>query len=351
MAEITIIVPVYNVEKYLRKCVESILAQTFTDFQLILVDDGSQDGSAVICDEYVSSDARICVVHKNNGGVSSARNSAIDLCESPYIAFCDSDDYLATDWLESLHETIVSRNADVVSADIQCVTEEGQFINATNYEKGSYLIRNESERIDFLIHQILEFRLGWAVYTRLFKTGIIREHGIRFCETCENYAEDLCFTLEYSLFCKRIETCHSNGYYYVQHQGSMMASSKDTFKLNAANEVSKQFGMRYFSAADSIAGRDAFPVMHYLIFRPEYRKILRNGEANPSHADTREIRDYPWYRSWTCKVFSSTKTFCYYLGKENTKEAVRNALLCLFHLWGPYDLYKKVKTTIAGKRK
>ena len=76
MAEITIIVPVYNVEKYLRKCVDSILAQTFTDFQLILVDDGSQDGSAMICDEYASSDARICVVHKNNGGVSSARNSA-----------------------------------------------------------------------------------------------------------------------------------------------------------------------------------------------------------------------------------------------------------------------------------
>lgn len=92
--KISVIVPVYNAEKYLRRCVGSILAQTFTDFELLLVDDGSTDASGAICDEYASADARVRVFHKPNGGVSSARNLGLDNARGEWIAFADADDYL-----------------------------------------------------------------------------------------------------------------------------------------------------------------------------------------------------------------------------------------------------------------
>lgn len=101
--EISIIVPIYNVEKYLPKCIESILSQTFTNFELILVNDGSKDRSGIICDEYASKDNRIKVIHKENGGVSSARNSGVDLASGKYIGFVDPDDYIKKDMYERLH--------------------------------------------------------------------------------------------------------------------------------------------------------------------------------------------------------------------------------------------------------
>ena len=102
MCEISIIVPVYKVEKYLKKCVDSILAQTFSDFELILVDDGSPDNSGRICDDYAKKDARVRVVHKQNGGLSSARNAGIEVAKGKYLGFVDSDDYIAEDMYELL---------------------------------------------------------------------------------------------------------------------------------------------------------------------------------------------------------------------------------------------------------
>lgn len=346
MAAITVIVPVYQAEKYLRKCIDSILSQSFSDFDLILVDDGSVDASGLICDEYASSDARVKVIHKENGGVSSARNAALDKIESRYVTFCDSDDYWAEDWLENLYRAGAASDADVVSAGILSVTEEGTVLRHSNYESGSFLIHNESERTDFLVHLML--RLGWAVYTRLFKTDIIQRNRIRFCESCENYAEDLCFVLEYSLYCKRIEACGFQGYYYVQHPESMMANSTGVIKLNAANEVSKQFGRRYLSEPGLEKRREIFPVIHYLIFSPEYRKISLNEEKT-LRADIREIQDYRWYRLWSLKAFTSPGIFYRTVGKRVTRDAVWKALLCLYNLWGPYELYRKGKA-LARRR-
>lgn len=95
MPTLSIIVPVYKVEPYLHRCVDSILAQTFTDFELILVDDGSPDNCGAICDEYAAKDSRILVIHKENGGLSDARNAGLDIAKGEYIGFVDSDDYIS----------------------------------------------------------------------------------------------------------------------------------------------------------------------------------------------------------------------------------------------------------------
>jgi glycosyltransferase involved in cell wall biosynthesis len=111
--EISIIVPVYNVEKYLEKCLKSILHQIFSDFELILIDDGSTDSSGRICDEYLKRDSRIKVFHKENGGLSSARNYGIEKSTGKYIGFVDSDDYIAKDMYEVLYNNLQRENADV----------------------------------------------------------------------------------------------------------------------------------------------------------------------------------------------------------------------------------------------
>lgn len=115
---ISIIVPVYNVENYIRECIDSILAQTMRSFELILVDDGSKDASGRICDEYADADDRIRVIHKENGGLSSARNRGLDEAKGDYICFVDSDDAVSADYLEKLYAAIKKDNADIVVCDI-----------------------------------------------------------------------------------------------------------------------------------------------------------------------------------------------------------------------------------------
>ena len=103
MPEISIIVPVYKVEKYLNRCIDSILAQSFPDFELILVDDGSPDKSGKICDDYAAKDSRVKVIHKENAGVSAARNSGLAMSSGSYIMFCDSDDFVDKNWCGALY--------------------------------------------------------------------------------------------------------------------------------------------------------------------------------------------------------------------------------------------------------
>lgn len=119
MNSVSIIVPIYNVEPYLRQCVDSILGQTFRDFELILVDDGSPDGCPAICDEYAEKDPRVRVIHKENGGLSSARNAGLDIAQGEYIAFVDSDDWVQPGYLERLLDAIQNNGADMAMCGVE----------------------------------------------------------------------------------------------------------------------------------------------------------------------------------------------------------------------------------------
>ena len=124
MLMISVIVPVYNTEQYLPRCIESILSQSFTDFELLLIDDGSTDGSGKICDAYAEKDNRIRVFHKENGGVSSARNMGLDEAKGEWVYFVDSDDELLHDGLQVLFDN-TNKEVDVVLAGFEEVSEEG----------------------------------------------------------------------------------------------------------------------------------------------------------------------------------------------------------------------------------
>ncbi len=125
MPEISVIVPVYKVEKYIKKCVDSILAQSFSDFELWLVDDGSPDNCGKMCDEYSLLDTRIKVIHKKNGGLSDARNAALDVMTGKYVLFVDSDDWIAHDTLEIMYNALKRTGAKVATGNIVAVYEDG----------------------------------------------------------------------------------------------------------------------------------------------------------------------------------------------------------------------------------
>lgn len=138
MPELSIIVPVYKVEKYLPRCIDSILAQTFGDFELILIDDGSPDGCGRICDEYARKDKRIVVIHQKNMGVSAARNAGLDIAHGRYIGFVDSDDWIEPQMYEVMMDAIRENGADMAVCGVRYADEDGKFTRADMLSEGVY---------------------------------------------------------------------------------------------------------------------------------------------------------------------------------------------------------------------
>ena len=140
--QISVIIPVYNVEKYLSDCVESVLRQTYTDLEIILVDDGSKDASGRICDDYAKQDLRVRVIHKQNGGLSSARNAGIESANGQYLYFLDSDDWIAENAIELLYEAIKNTQSDLALCNMQYTDVRGRNISKQNAYR-DFCVNNE----------------------------------------------------------------------------------------------------------------------------------------------------------------------------------------------------------------
>ena len=152
--EISIIVPIYNVEKYLPRCIESILAQTFTNFELILVNDGSEDDSGEVCDRYAKEDKRIKVIHKKNGGVSSARNAGLKNSIGNYIGFVDPDDYIKKDMYEKMYNLCIKKDSKIAICKFAREVD-GKIINADNNETEIIRELNNEEAMNELFKGVL----------------------------------------------------------------------------------------------------------------------------------------------------------------------------------------------------
>ena len=201
---ISIIVPVYKAEQTLSRCLDSILVQTFTDFELLLIDDGSPDASGVICDEYALKDSRIRVFHKENGGVGSARNLGLDNARGEWICFVDSDD-----WIKECFLSEFCTNIDGVDMVISGYRQFGDSSEIIVFNSALYDLR---EKVDLgqENNAVCVFYCPWR---KLFRLSIIRERRIRFPEDLF-LAEDTCFILDYLCFCNRIRIIPTTSYMY-----------------------------------------------------------------------------------------------------------------------------------------
>lgn len=284
---ISIIVPVYNGDKYLSRCVDSILSQTFQDFELLLVDDGSKDISSDICDNYAAKDQRIKVFHKKNGGVSSARNIGLNYAKGEWIAFIDADDYVKESYLANLWEhsqkqvDLVISYAEIHSGDgINKESYPSKFVDDTNFD--SIFIEND---------------MNWhtSPWSKLYKRSIIEEHHLRFCEGM-HIGEDAVFLYSYMLYSNKIYISPDTDYCYFDYNPGSLTKRVNSLASEtlAYNQISAIVESLIFqkSIKDSIALKKLYwliasyqrrilnALYHNKIQKQERLSILKNTDWN-----------------------------------------------------------------------
>lgn len=227
---LSIIVPVYDVERYLPKCIDSILAQTFTDFELILVEDGSPDNCPALCDAAAEKDARIRVIHQKNGGLSAARNAGLDAARGEWIGFVDSDDYIAPEMYEALYKAVQSTGADLALCDYAAVDETGApcLPPYTGLAQRIFTGRELLKRATNTMAQ--------PVWNKLYRRAIFAQ--LRYPEGKLN--EDFFLIPEVCLrIQKAVVVPKALYYYYVQRGGSIMSGNKTLRHFDAAEAAQR----------------------------------------------------------------------------------------------------------------
>lgn len=204
---ISVIIPVYNVAQYLDECISSVVAQTYKEWECILVDDGSTDGSEIICDQWATKDNRIRVFHQTNCGVSKARNKGVAESRGEFVVFVDSDDTIGS---EHLWQFIHATSADLVVSGIRQYQLEGGITDTQPYVRKTFLLNKES-LTDFV--DLNDKFLLYGPVAKLYKIHILREHNILFPVDC-SYGEDLQFNLLYLGVTKSITQIDDISYYY-----------------------------------------------------------------------------------------------------------------------------------------
>lgn len=214
---VSIIVPVYNAEATLRRCVESVLSQEYTDFQLILADDGSTDGSGAICDAFASQDSRVKVMHKANTGVSDTRNQAISIAQGRYLQFLDADDWITPNATKLLVRAAEEDRCDMVISDFFRVVGE-RVSPKGDIDKDGPLTREEY--VAHMMENPADFYYG-VLWNKLYRRDIIEEHHLRM-DPAVSWCEDFLFNLEYIRHARRFFALQVPVYYYVKTKGSLV---------------------------------------------------------------------------------------------------------------------------------
>lgn len=230
---VTIIIPIYNAEKYIARCVSSCLEQEYTNIELLLINDGSKDASGRICDEFAKGDSRVHVIHKENSGVSDTRNLGIREAKGEYLQFMDADDWITSDATKLLVKNAVEHDCDMVIADFYRVSGEKKSVKGAIDEEG-LITRNQFA--EYMMENPSDFYYG-VLWNKLYRTSIIKEQQI-FMDQTLSWCEDFLFNLEYLRFVKTVYVLQSPIYYYVKTKGSLVSQS-----ANFTNSVKMKFTM------------------------------------------------------------------------------------------------------------
>lgn len=241
MPKVSVIVPVYNVEKYIKKCIDSILNQTFKDFELILIDDGSPDNCGKICDEYAGKDLRVKVIHKENGGLSDARNFGIDASQGEIIGFVDSDDYIDKDMYAQMITYLEENNCDVVCCDKYIVRDDKKKFRPSYQE--NKIFNNEQA-----VNEIFNGNLDTTAWNKIYKRSVIKD--IRFPKG--RIYEDVATIHKYIYNAGKVGYISKPFYHYIKRKGSICSSgfnSKSRFQHFLSFKERYEFAQDYCNDA------------------------------------------------------------------------------------------------------
>lgn len=242
---ISIIIPVYNVENYLNRCLDSVIEQSYSNIEIIVIDDGSNDDSGKICDEYALIDSRIKVIHKENGGLSDARNYGINEHKGKYITFIDSDDYVEPTYIETLYNAIKKYDADIAICSYQCIYENGTILKQRENMK---CLLNPEETLEEILYQTNFNVSAWA---KLYKDELFKEN--RYPKG--KIFEDAYTTYKLILASKKISVDLKIEYNYMIRENSILTSKfseKKLLLINAYEEMGKEILKHYPNLEKSV---------------------------------------------------------------------------------------------------
>lgn len=291
--KISIIVPVYKVEPYIRKCIDSILAQTFKDFELILVDDGSPDICGEICDEYAKIDKRVKVIHKENGGQATARNAGLDIAAGDYIGFVDSDDWIESDMYELLYELCVKNNCEIANCTSTIYFKNRTVKNGTHF----FTIHNRNQAMEAMLEGKLYDEVVW---TKLIKRSLLED--IRF--PVGTVYEDTAFT--YKVLHKSNKVCCIGApkYHYIKRDNSTMDRAIKNIKIDAVLIFDEMylFIEKYYPHLKNLVAyklaNSAMVVLNLISSSPEFirykNEYLKVASILNKHFNTTfKLKEYP----------------------------------------------------------
>lgn len=312
---LSVIVPVYNAEKYLRRCVESILNQTFSDLELLLINDGSTDNSGAICDEYAEKDSRIQVFHKTNGGVSSTRNMGLVLAQGEWVTFVDADDWIETDTFEKVCKRLQEENADICLYDFNIIYADHRRCLCTPQIEcygESYL------------NKWLRFELT-SLCTMIVRKSIYDTNNLR-CPI-QNYCEDFYLTTKLIYYAKKVTKLDYRGYNYNRLNENSLVNN---INPNVAIEEQAIYkSLLDFFAKENVLERYEKPVVWRLlkcsqslildsskhgefksVFPSRYCKYVFDA---PRHFVNRKVKVMAWFlcndMDWMVKSINGLRTF------------------------------------------
>lgn len=336
MPTVSIIVPVYNAQDYLYKCLDTLLAQSYEDYEIILVNDGSKDESGRICDEYAAKDNRIKVIHKENGGVSTARNCGLDHATGKYIMFCDSDDYIMQDFSAPLVSLAQDEEDCLVLAGITSVKDDSSTkdLLCPAYEEGAQITLTNKAFCDLYVRLNLSspFLLMHMPYNKLFSRKVIEEYNLRF-DTSIHYNEDFIFNLQYLDKVSCVKIYNKSVYnYYLDAPGSLCKRYfKDIIHMFRAKEdVLKSVIL------DKATDKDSARTVYYTLVFDDTNRAISNTFSPVNPVSNREKTRY-------CTRLIRHKRFKAALKYANTKAYnPRYVLLLKFGSFGLIRLLKKL---------
>ncbi|MGF2159033.1 glycosyltransferase family 2 protein [Enterococcus avium] len=255
--DVSVIVPVYNSQDYLRTTVESILAQSFTNFELLLIDDGSTDDSSVICDHLAEQDCRIRVVHRENKGMCAARNYALSIANGKYVTFCDNDDLYLNDLLKDNFILAEKYEADTVRflRELQRLENNKEISKSVTTDVGNHLLtkKNIADNYDILRS------IGGGVWNGLYRKDFLKKHNILFDESMRSGMEDLDFNLKVYASLEKLYINSKVYYLWIQRD---------------EHSTSRKFTMNYLESLFICARRERRLINNYKISRSLWWKVL-----------------------------------------------------------------------------
>lgn len=316
--KVSVIVPVYNVERYLERCIRSLREQTLQEIEILLVDDSSTDSSLQLCQQAATEDSRITVIHKPNEGAGKARNAALAMATGDYIGFVDSDDFVDAVMFETLYTKAQSANADLVMSGV--VFEDGNMFRqegdriCKSYFKADTVL-DTKEQLDCLRMGIVGARpeseddsqYGMSIWKNLFRHEVIKEHHLTFQSEREMLSEDALFMIDYIACIRKAIGIPETFYHYCRNGESISKSYKhDRFEksLVFVSEVEKRFALdlqpqdyqlyvyRFWQAMCRVLCSQE--ILHAAETRLPYRELKKRLQAVCKHELTvRALRAYP----------------------------------------------------------